>query len=897
MNIINKVTLKTLGKNKVRTLVTIIGIILSVSMFTAVTTCISSFQNFLLETEIRREGDWYGVAYSISAQKLDEIKNDSRVNQTTSLQNIGYASLEDSQNEYKPYLFIGGMDTIFTDKMPVNLIEGRLPQNSTEIILPDHLRTNGGVQLSIDETLNLSIGNRVSEGFQLNQTNSFLHPDSGLTEELIIREEKTYKVVGFYERPAFESYSAPGFTALTVAGEEERYSYDAYLKTLKPEDIYTFMDESFSDSAYSVNNSLLRYMGKSNERGFNSVLYSLAAVLIGIIMFGSISLIYNAFSISVSERTKQFGLLSSIGATRRQMMNGVLFEALSLSLIGIPFGIFSGIFGIGITFKLSENLFTALIGNNYDVMLRLSVSWEAVVIAALIGIITVLISAYIPARRTFKISAIDAIRLSKDINIKTKNLKTSKFLFKLFGIEGTIAKKNFKRSKKKYRATVISLFLSIVLFISASSFSAYLTSGINSVVDEPQYDLMYMFSDDLTEKYSFNEVFDELKKVEGVTESSYAASYDPYMGSVSVDNVSQEYMDYAFRVYGNDLSEVAYNSMNMHYFFLNDEAYKEYLEKNSLEKEMFLNFQKPMAIVYDFTRLYNGNEGRYYTLNQLNRNNNIINARYLNKVDSYYFFGEEKNEENENYYIFKNNRNEEDTLLLSAEEAVKDLKIHVGAFLEDRPAGVEVNYGGSITLIYPYNAIKTILGEDNANMSVSMYFKAHDYKAVYERMYKILSEKGITASMLINVAEMTESNRAMITVMNIFSYGFIVLISLIAAANVFNTISTNIGIRRHEFAMLKSIGMTQKMFNRMMNYECLMYGLKGLMYGIPVSIGVTWLIYKSILKGLETEFFIPWYSMAIAVGSVFAVVFATMIYSMQKIKKDNPIDALKDENL
>jgi putative ABC transport system permease protein len=178
-----------------------------------------------------------------------------------------------------------------------------------------------------------------------------------------------------------------------------------------------------------------------------------------------------------------------------------------------------------------------------------------------------------------------------------------------------------------------------------------------------------------------------------------------------------------------------------------------------------------------------------------------------------------------------------------------------------------------------------------------MYFKVDNHKAVFEKMYKVLDDKGLTTSPLFDYAAMSESEKALITVINIFSYGFIVLISLIAAANVFNTISTNIALRRREFAMLKSIGMTQKMFNRMMNYECLLYGIKGLAYGIPVSIGVTWLIYKSILFGLETGFFIPWYSLVIAVGSVFAVVFATMIYSMQKIKKDNPIDALKDENL
>jgi len=143
-------------------------------------------------------------------------------------------------------------------------------------------------------------------------------------------------------------------------------------------------------------------------------------------------------------------------------------------------------------------------------------------------------------------------------------------------------------------------------------------------------------------------------------------------------------------------------------------------------------------------------------------------------------------------------------------------------------------------------------------------------------------------SRLINYAETDEANRALITIVNVFSYGFIVLISLIALANVFNTISTNISLRRREFAMLKSIGMTEKGFSKMMNYECLLYGIKGLMYGIPVSIGVTYLIYRSIAEGLETKFFVPWYSMAITVGSVFIVVFSTMLYSHEQDKKGQP---------
>lgn len=183
--------------------------------------------------------------------------------------------------------------------------------------------------------------------------------------------------------------------------------------------------------------------------------------------------------------------------------------------------------------------------------------------------------------------------------------------------------------------------------------------------------------------------------------------------------------------------------------------------------------------------------------------------------------------------------------------------------------------------------------------TTELYFtcRDHDTSKSAPFMTKLLMQKGYSTSGLINYAASVESSRAMITVINIFSYGFIILISLIAAANVFNTISTNINLRRREFAMLKSIGMTPKAFTKMMDFECLLYGFKGLLYGLPVSFLMTWMIYRAIGQGLEIAFFIPWYSIAIAVGSVFLVVFVTMLYSMRKIRRENTIDTLKNENL
>lgn len=868
MNIFNKVTLKTLSKNKARTLVTIIGIILSASMITAVTSSVSSLQDFLVDLTVSQDGDWHGAVYDVNKAQIDDLKEDTEVKSFIWLQKIGYALLEGCQNEYKPYLFVGAMGSGFKDSMPVYLTGGRLPESISEIILPKHVETNGGVKFKIGDTLSLSIGDRISDGFMLNQNNPYLHESSGETEELKVREQRTFTVVGFYERPGFESYSAPGYTALTIEDDShvDDYEYDVYIKLKKMKSIYSFLDRKFSGYEQSVNKELLRISGASDDTTYNQVLYSLAGVLIALIMFGSILLIYNAFSISVSERTKQFGLLSSIGATRRQMLRSVLFEAFFLSLIGIPFGLLSGILGIGITLKLTENLFTSFLNVGHGVVVDLDVSLAAVIVAVLVGFVTVLISAYIPAKRALKISAIDAIRQTNDIKIKAGKVKTSKLTYKLFGFEGMIASKNFKRNRKKYRATVVSLFMSIVLFISASSFCAYLTAGSDSVMDDPGYDIVYTFTPDMKEKYSIDKLFEELSEVNGVIDSSYG--YSNYgvneYAQISTESLNRDYVNYYNSRFGGNYIDMDSGNYVIYTLssFVDDATYEEYLKQNSFNSEMNRNSDELQAVVVDFLIIFDGDEQKYYTFNVFD-------------------------DEAENIVIKR----------LQERDDVDGEKLNIIAVTDKTPMGVGGNSSNMLTIIYPFSAISSVLGEENSNVEVDMYFKAKDHRAVFDRIYSVLEDKNLPTSSLFDYAETEESKRALITVVNVFSYGFIILISLIALANVFNTISTNISLRRREFAMLKSIGMTQKGFNKMMNYECLLYGIKGLMYGIPVSIGVTYLIYRSVIEGWETKFFIPWYSVVITVGSVFVVVFSTMLYSMSKIKKDNPIDALRNENL
>lgn len=870
MNILNKVTRKTLERNKVRTLVTIIGIVLSAAMFTAVMVSVTSMQNYLLRCCEATDGSWYAKLTDADSAELQNIASDSDISEYAYLENMGYAVIE-SRNAEKPYLYIGGISGNFTDIMAVNITEGRMPESPDEIILPNHLITNGGVRdYSVGDTITLDIGQREFEGEILTQKNPYYGYDYE-TNEVIYNEEKlvdtgkqTFTIVGYYERGTFEPYTAPGYTALTMCDDSADAGYDVFYKTEKTREIYTVaqkIDPSGERTLY--NSDYLRYYGVSMNDGFNSMLYSMAAILSVLIMVGSVSLIYNAFSISVSERTKQFGILKSIGATKRQMRKSVIYEGMLLSAVGIPIGILAGILGMFITFKLIGGLVDMMFVSSVEVEFGLHVTWPAIVVSAVICIITVFISASIPAKKAARRPAIEAIRQSDDVAIKRSKVRTNPLTYKLFGFEGMLASKNFKRNRKKYRVTVLSLFVSLVLFISASSFCNYMTEGVNMAVQDYNYDISYAHvGDDLSEA-SVEDMKSIIENTDEITDVNYIAEDGGWLAELASDGlVSDEALQAMGDFFGTD--ENGNPSILVSLYFVEDVSYMEYLESEGLDADVFMNAQSPVGVIYDSIILYDG------------------------KYTKYDVFGQERFTMDIQQKVPAEDGGEE----------TKRIEINVGASVNHTPMGLyENNYSGYVYIMYPYSAYRTVMGVDTDPYEVIYYMKSDNHIVSNDKLCETLDSMDIGGYSVNDAAQSVAVTQALVTILKVFSYGFIVLISLISLANVFNTISTNIGLRRREFAMLKSVGMTKKGFNRMMNYECVLYGMKGIIFGIPVSLVINWLMSRSMDFGVDLGVIIPWKSIIIAVASVFIVVFATMLYSMSKIRHDNTVETLKNENL
>lgn len=547
----------------------------------------------------------------------------------------------------------------------------------------------------------------------------------------------------------------------------------------------------------------------------------------------------------------------------------MIFEALVIAIIGIPIGILSGIIGIGITLNQLKDNFSSVFGQGISVDLTLHVSVLAIGLAIILSLVTILISAYLPARRTRKISTLDSIRQTADIKLTSKDVKTSKINRKVFGIEGDLALKNLKRNKKRYRSTVLSLFISVLLFISASAFSMYLTDSVENVIEDYNYDLAYNFFGSEVMKDGrlageYIQVYEKIQGIDSITDSSIVRRTHgvTWLAKELINpNIYSSLVEYERVKDGEDFP------INISLFSVDHDTFEKYLEGLNATKDTFNNPNNVSAILLDKQHYFKADEERY------------INTRLF----------EDFSEVNIKFSH------------MTSEEKEVEIPMLVDTQADYVPIGVdEYSYNNSIILIVDEEVTsnpESNLNQLDWNNQFQMYFKSDNPADSVDKMGKILEDVNLASGHIINIAENVESNRNIIRIINVFAYGFIILMSLITIANVFNTITTNINLRRREFAMLKSVGMTSHGFNKMLNFESIFYGLKALIYGIPASIVVTFLIYMTIIQGVTTEFYLPIKSILISMFSVFIVVFVSMMYSMRKVRDENIIDVLKNENL
>ena len=847
MSILNRLTIKNLRLNKKRTIVTIIGIILSTALMVGIGLLFSSFQDLMIRDTIGYNGKYEANYGDVDLDKLNDIKDKDFTYFYE--KPIGFSKIE-SSNEYKPYMYITSVNKEYFDEL--KLIEGSFPKNENEAVISNHVITNGGLNYKVGDIVTLKYGTRNIEGEET-LANSEYVPG----EEIDINGEVTLKIVGIVERSNFESYSASGYTAFTLDVNSDKGNVNLYVMFDKNKKIIKQSEELAKELSYdydiNYNSTLLALYGESTYGNVMTTMVSMMMIMLALVSIGCIIVIYNSFAISVMERKKEFGLLSSIGATKRQLSHTVFFEAVVVGLIGIILGILGAYIGIGCVILIINNLISDML----EYKLHLVTNPLFIIIPVIFMIIVIGVSAFIPSRRASKVSPIEAIRQNDDIKINKKKIRTSKLALKLFGIEGEIALKNIKRNKKKYRVTIVSLFISIVLFISFSSYMNYTLNTASSVMGEVPYDYQISYFGDDNDIDALDKISEIIKSNDVKEYVSYSASNLSIIGNYTY---SDEYLDFYKNAYGDDgikaLNNLKYQYISI--YILDDNSYNKYKKLIGIDNDSVILLNKFKGVSYGNNKRVNYN---IPVINNGNINIKICNFDNDEDVDTTKYCN--KNIDN----IFVTNKSFD---LIEEFSYMDDFKLIVNKKLYDSISDSSTHYT-------QFNIIS-----DNTNNIDKLTKELDKYSNVNYT----------------NIKEAMKQANNLILVVKILMYGFISLVTLIGVTSVFNTISTSMALRKREFAVLRSIGLTNRGFNKILFFESLFFGMKSLIFAIPVSIGITVLIHYALADMVSiSTIIIPWKYIIISIVSVFVIVLLTMMYSTSKIKKHNIIEQIREENI
>ncbi len=874
MNIIGRFTLRSMKVNRTWTVVTLVGIILSTAMISAVSTFCESFIIFLRNDTIAQTGNWHAAITGVPAKDIEDIREAGFAGEITVSREVGFALLENPKNEDMPYLFIEQYEESAYKNHSIVLVEGRMPQNEKEIVLPQHLETSGGVKHEIGETLSLSIGKRVDEeGLPLKKFEPYRNGslDSATRESFLQEKICSYTVTGIIKRPnnVIEPYYSPGYTAIgfldpNALNPDEQVNVWILAKKLNR----SFLDEvpAFAESVglsrarVSFNNELLNCLGVFGSNGIHNAVYGFAAVFLVIIVVASVTLIHNAFAISISDRVAQLGMLASVGATKQQKLGSVYFEAFALGVIGIPTGILAGILGIGVTLSAVRPLTKNFLTTSLPEGLRLAVSFPSIAAAGVLAATTIFVSAWIPARTASKIMPIDAIKQLGEVKLTSKTVKISTGFRKVFGVEGEIALKNLKRSRKKYRATILSLVISLVLFLTASYFAQEVKTGFSTIETGQNFDICVMYTD--TPKAEVSLANEKILAFETVT------------GGIAIERTDgvfvigrEQLSPLALRYFSPDEGIGSLLSIGSLYA-LDDMSFDSYTAGLGVDPKDYRDPQNPKMIFVNFGLA---------NLDGKRAAGEILSAEPGQTIE----FG------------------------LSPQKGMptangEKVFLAIGLLTDKRPMGVLIKPFGEFSAVVSKEVfaglpehLKSITSQGNPSLQ-SLFLTTNDAASSENRIFEFASDLS-NGLHVYNAADAAQKAKSLSLVVSVFLYGFIALMSLICLANTFNTTTTSVRLRRREMAMLRSVGMTPRSFNRMVRFESIFYGLKALFYGLPISMALSAVLYRISSEAFEFGFSLPWVSYGIAIAAVFVIVGASMFYSTLRIKKENIIDALKIE--
>lgn len=882
MKLLNKLTLKNLRLNKVRTIVTIVGIMLSAALITVVSGMALSGRQTMIDGQMVYGGN-YDVVFDITNNaKIDEIRHNRNVESAYYRERLGYAEATNADDEYCAYTVLGLSKDAYGNLFKINLEDGKFPTNSSEAVVTRAFKTQDGKEVKVGDKITLDVGiltNKDGEVFTEDRAGE-LFPKEFKECNIIDKSKKTYTVTGIIEKPQTGEIYNPSYLSVVYTASDEKAPAEAvrtknmnklyvlytpqsesrYLENTDEilgysededwsQDIYSDPDNDAGIQAVDYNSPLLSMKGYSGSDSTNIVIFSLAVIIIIIVMLASVFVIRNSFAISITEKTSMYGMLASVGATKRQIRRNVLFEGFILGLIGIPLGILLGLGVNAILITILNSVLGDVLSGASFVFVTPTIP---IICAIVLSAVTIFCSSFFIALRASRIPPLVAIRGNKDIKVKNnKPYRTSKLTKKLFGVGGEIASKSLKRSRKKYRTTVISIVVSVAMFIAVSAFMDYGMTYTEHYYGKPDYS--YMVSGIDTKQAQTIEKMPEI----------------------------ENYLTVGLQ-YGHVSADVPVNECGENFLYDNADGTKSFgAEFLEFEHDTFVQICRELKL--DYSKVKGG-------------------VLVYSKVTPYNM--ENMEGTGEPMKLFGKTAPTKLTVYGNDDDGNELIagKLKVSSVFDKIPESIEYVTGDGTTLggsliIGEQGVISPQLGEHECY--ITLYANTSNHTSLTNRIESMPST-GDSES-YISIFDYEENVRqfnAVMLIVGIFIYGFIGAISLIGLTNIFNTISTNMQLRSKEFASLKSIGMTKKEFNRMIRLESLMYGIKSLIIGIPLGgLGVFAIFSAFSIGSAPMSFVFPWKAILISIAVVFVAVWLIMKYSISKVNKQNIIETIRNDNI
>ncbi|RHI22173.1 peptide ABC transporter permease [Agathobacter rectalis] len=951
MNLMKKLTLKNLKLNRKRTIVTIVGIILATALLSALVTLVSSFQYSMIEYQKQKDGDFHVKFSGVKMSELSEFKNNRNIESTFETMGMGFAKLDGCKNEDKPYAYVMATDEAGFEKGCFNLIEGRMAKNEDEIVIPRHLKTNGRIDIKVGDEITLDIGKRYDSSTEsvIWENIAYEHEAETLTDTVT----KQYKVVGIMERPGYgmEDYSAAGYTFVTYSDElaaidngtksEESEAdntltvYSRYTqKALRNKDAVTAdiigVDEKLFEKA---NNSSVEMSAEESDRflkemenakydiyinrflisyecvfpidGTFKALFTVATVVALIIILTSVYCIKNSFNISITEKIRQYGMLASVGATRRQIKSSVKTEAAMLGVVGIPVGTMSGILASLILVKVVN----ALSAGWLNFALSFHTSLPALILAVILSIATIYFSATGSARRAAKVTPLEAIRNTKEIKIKSSKLKTPAIIGRIWGIGGVISYKNIKRNNKKYRTTVTSIVICSVTFIVISYFMSMAFSMVGMSYASADYNIGINMSYKKDIHIDIEKLSKLVSGIEGVDDYLVGAGYD---FDVDKPEYTKEYGEYCRQLYDDseDVSQMFLITV------LDDKSYDKYASdagiKNAAAGAILVN-----KGTFD---VYNENSSKYVKKEMelyKYKAGDTIECGYnvyddASSDDNAAEGDTESSTDDNNAVEGDTESGTEDNSGYVDEETInngvrKTVDVTIVGVTDKVPTGYK-GYGNTTLLFMNQKGFESLWGDGkNGNeikpgyASYSAYVvaeNADEYQDTFEKETEGNPEYSQISFYVSNLDKQMRDEKSLFTLLGVFAYGLIVVIALIGITNIINTLSTGMELRSREFATLRSIGMTDKQFAGMVRLESVFISVKALVIGVPLGILISYLLCVMMNRMDDAIIYEPPYkAIILCIVVVIMLIYVIMKLSMTKLRHNNIIETIKNENL